>query len=83
MMNDESYMRDPMAKTVNGFIEALEILARYMKDGKERKFFCGAEHDEIYFYTENGPDELSDDGVRLSELGFHFEEDAEGWVYFT
>jgi hypothetical protein len=80
--SDELYMKDPAAKSVTGFIEALRILSKYMKDGESTTFFSGAEHDVIYFYTE-GPDEESPEGDKLTGLGFHWDEDTEGWAYFT
>ncbi len=37
-----------------------------------------------YIYTEEGaPGEESPEGLRLSELGFHYDEDVEGWAYYT
>jgi len=82
-MNDnDNYMDDPRAKTVEGFIVALKIFAKYMEKGEKRAFFCGAAHDELFIYAD-GPLESSEDGVLLTALGFHFDEDAECWRYFT
>ena len=82
--SDKRYMKSPDAKSVKGFIEGLKLLANYMEEGYAEKFFCGAEHDVIYIYTENGaPDEESEDGLRLSELGFHRDPEVESWGCFT
>jgi len=81
--SEKRYMTDPMAKTVDGFARGLFILSKYMKDDTSTKYFCGAEHDIIYIYTENPPDAESEEGLRLSELGFHWNEDCEGYAWFT
>ncbi len=81
--SDKRYNKDPKAKSVEGFIEGLQILSKYMNNGIETKYFCGAEHDILYTYAENPPDRESEDGLRLSELGFHWNEDCEGYAYFT
>ena|ERR1700688_3260848 len=88
---DKRYMKDPLAKSVFGFIKGLYLLAPYMKEAENTKFFLGAEHDVIYIYTEslNGPledekgspKEDSPDGLALSELGFHYGD--YGWEYYT
>lgn len=84
MNEDESdtlYMTDPRAKTIEGFIAALEIFMKYM-DKSESNFFT-ASHDVI-----TGPSidetcsEDSEDGKMLIKLGWHLEED-EWWSYFT
>ena len=84
MADCDSYMMDDNAKSVTGMIEGLRILARYMGKGEAQKYFCGAEHDIIYFYV--SPEkcsEDSEDGIRLSQLGFHPEEDVDAWGYFS
>lgn len=81
---DKRYNQDPNAKSVLGFTLALQLLANYMEEGMGEKYFLSAEHDKLYVYTENGePKEDSEDGLRLSELGFHYDEDVEGWAYYT
>ena len=81
---DKQYMKSADAKSVVGFIKGLNLLAKHMEDGVDTKFFLGAEHDVIYVYTEEGePKKDSLDGIGLSELGFHYDEDVEGWAYFT
>ena len=81
-MTEDLYMKDPDSKTLKGFIEALNIFAKYMGKGINEPYFCGAEHDEIFIYvgTDTLPEE-SPDGARLRELGFHVSEDS--WAYFT
>ncbi len=81
-MADDHYMKDPRAKSVGGMIAGLTILSGYLKDGLASKYFCGGEHDIIYFYVslEDLPEE-SPHGIELQRLGFHAEDDA--WGYFT
>ena len=83
--SDRRYNQDPNAKSVLGFIQGLSLfLQQFMKHGADTKYFLGAEHDVIYIYTEGGkPDEECAEGLRLSELGFHYDEDVEGWAYYT
>ncbi len=82
--SDKRYNKDPRAKSVLGFIDGLNILAPHMELGVDSKYFLGSEHDNIYIYTEEGaPAEESAEGLRLSELGFHYDEDVEGWAYYT
>ena len=72
------------AKSVKGFIEGLQILAKYMPKGMDTKFFLGAEHDILYLgiSTEDiGP--KSEEGKRLSALGFHIDSDLGDWAFFT
>jgi len=79
---EDLYMKDPESQSIKGFKEALDIFAKYAKKGDLERFFCGAEHDIIYMYTDT--DTLhpnSPDGKRLRELGFHVSDDA--WAYFT
>jgi hypothetical protein len=71
-------------KSVSGFIEALSILSQYMKEGPKTSYFLGAEHDILYVYTEAGlPLPSTDEGRRLQDLGFHVDNDVEGWAYYT
>lgn len=82
-MSDEDYMKDPRAKTVEGFIAGLTILSKYMKGGMKESYFCTAEHDEFFVFVEL--DELpedSEDGIALQRLGFHASS-ADNWGYFT
>lgn len=81
-MSDDDYMKDPRAKSVAGMIAGLTILSGYLKDGMATTYFCGGEHDIIYFYVSlDDLPEDSDHGVELQRLGFHAEDDA--WGYFT
>lgn len=83
-MADDDYMKDPRAKSVEGMIAGLTILSEYLKDGMATKYFCGGEHDIIYFYVslEDLPKE-SPHGVELQRLGFHADDDADAWGLFT
>lgn len=80
-MSDDRYMTAPNAKSVEAFIEALGIFAKYYEDGTAKSYFMGAEHDELFIYDSDGISEDSEDGQRLSELGFHH--NGEGWSFFT
>lgn len=74
------YMKDPRAKTIEGFTAALEIFAKYAKNGKLEHYFLGAEHDVIYCWFNVSRD--SEDGRLLRMLGWHYEDD-ESWGYWT
>jgi hypothetical protein len=78
--SERRYMKDPKSKTIEGFVIGLHILSKYMEDGLNQRFFCGAEHDVLYIYAD-APAEESPEGLRLSELGFH--RDEESWAFFT
>ena len=71
------------SKTVTAFIEGLSILTKYMKDGDNQSYFLGAEHDQIWIYTEESPGQLTADGQRLDQLGFFYDDDIECWSYYT
>lgn len=78
---DEGYMSDQNSKSVKGFIEALGIFAKHYEKGDAKKYFMGAEHDELFIYDTEEITEDSEDGKRLEALGFHY--NGEGWSYFT
>jgi len=84
-MSDDLYLKDPKAKTLEGFIEAIQIFAKHKKLGLAEPYVFSAEHDVIY--TNIDEEELpedSEDGKRLSMLGWHVSSDIEGsWAYFT
>ena len=80
-MSDDAYMSAPNSKSVGAVIEALGIFAKHYEKGLDKRFFLGAEHDEIFVYESHGILENSDDGKRLSELGFHY--NGDGWSFFT
>jgi len=81
---DDLYMKAPEANSIKGFIEALNIFAKYVEKGIDEPYFCGAEHDELHIYvkTDDLPED-SPDGRRLSELGFHTNGETDSWGYFT
>lgn len=84
-MNDEKdplqkvYMTDARSKTLGGFVVALDIFAKYLKNDS----FCfGAEHDVFHIYVDN--DVVSDeDALLLSSLGWHKSGETDNWAYFT
>lgn len=83
-MSNDLYMKAAVAKTISGFIKALNILAKYEKDGLNERFFCEAEHDVLYSRVSIEalkPD--SEDGKELSRLGWHPDKDIDVWAYFT
>lgn len=84
-MSDDLYMSDPKAKTVEGFIEGLTILAQYAEKGMAHKYGFGAEHDVIHLWLTplGAVPEDGQDGRRLQALGFHADEDMDQWQYFT
>ncbi len=69
---------------MNKFIEGLKIMAPFYSNGMDTDFFMEAEHDIVYFHIDNEqiPEE-SKLGERLVELGFHYDEEADGWAKFT
>lgn len=78
-----SYFED-IANTPEGWIETFEIMAKYMPNGLQTKFFLQAEHDVIYSYIEGEVlPEDTEDGKRLIELGWYFDSDIGVWAYFT
>lgn len=73
-----------MAKTIESFIEALNIAAKYAKAGLQEKYLLNAEHDVIYLSVSSETlTEESADGARLSELGWHCDSSTDSWAYFT
>ncbi len=83
-MSDEIYNSDPRAKSLEGFIAALEILAKHESEGLQTKYSLDAQHDIIYAGPSiNDIPEDSQDGILLQALGWHANEDEECWAYFT
>ena len=83
-MTDDLYMSAPESKSIKGVIEALTIFAKYTEKGINERYFCGAEHDELYIYVDiEKLTPESPDGQRLQALGFHPSSEVETWSYFT
>jgi len=79
---DNVYMKDERSKSVEGFIAALEIFSKYLKDGMKETFFFGAGHDILYIWVEN--DAVNEEeAITLSRLGWHPSSDGGSWAYFT
>lgn len=80
--DDTEYLKDPRAKTIEGFIVALQIFAKYAEKGLQQSYVFDAHHDVlgVYFDTERIPED-SEDGLLLRQLGWHVEDDY--WAYFT
>ena len=80
----DNYLSAPEAKSIKGFREALDIVAKHHKDGENAKYFTYAEHDIIYFELSlSAVPENSEEGQRLDALGFHACEEHNYWAYFT
>ena len=73
------YMKDPRAKTIEGFHVALDIFAKYTANGQKESYFLGAEHDILYCWISVPKD--SEDGRMLQMLGWHYEDESCG--YYT
>jgi hypothetical protein len=71
-----------MSKSIEAFIEALQIFSKYMAKELQTEYFCSAEHDIIYIHSEL-PKSGSTDGHRLKELGFHWDRSINGWAYYV
>lgn len=84
IVTEDVYMSAPESKSIKGYIEGLQIIAKYLDEGEDSKFFCNAEHDVIglSLSTETLPVD-TEDGARLYALGFHPSSDLEYWQYFT
>lgn len=83
---DDLYMKDPRAKTVEGFIAGLTLLAAHMPNGLSQKFAFGGGHEEIFIWGDVTLDAVprdSEEGHKLIALGFHADEDLDQWSYFT
>jgi hypothetical protein len=81
-VNQDEYMKDPQAKSVAGFIVALNILAKYMPDGLDESHFSNAEHD--IFAVNVGVDVVTqEDADKLNRLGWHPSSEWDSWAYFT
>lgn len=74
----DNYLKDKRANTVEGWIEAFKILAKY---GDASKFFCYAEHDILYLPF--GPPDDTEDAQTLRGLGFHRDSETGDWAKFT
>lgn len=79
-----TFFKDPRAKSVEGLIAGLQILAKYLENGLQEKYFSGAEHDIIYFWVsrEQLPED-SEDGKALFALGFKVDHSAGNWCMVT
>lgn len=78
---DNLYGTNPNADSVQGFIDALNIFRTYM-DTDNKSFFLGAEHDEIFMYSD-GPEPDSEDGYKVIALGWRYNPELAGWSKFV
>lgn len=80
-MSTEHYMSSHKAKTIGGLIEAFHIFASYAEKGVGQSHVLSAGHDIIH--GPENPPRATDDGQRLEELGWHWDEEVECWGMFT
>lgn len=72
----------PYANTIKGYIEALELMSRYAKNGPDTSFFLDAQHDVLYTYLTTEQLSLSsNDGKKLQALGWWVEDGS--WAKYT
>ncbi len=93
----DNYLKDPRANTVEGWIAALQLLAKYSGGGKFRPI-GGAEHDVIFM--SGGPEPLThkqmsgetvctwaeedaENANTLEGLGFHYSNEDDCWCKFV
>lgn len=84
--SDDIYMSDPRAKTIEGFIAGLVILAGHMPKGDKQSYAFGAEHDVIHIWGDISLETIPEDsldGKALLSLGFHTDAELDQWQYFT
>jgi hypothetical protein len=87
------YGTDPRACTIEGWIAALQILAKYVTP--KVPFSTGAEHDILYLGPGPEPLDVNDDGeyiwpadqlddaLELDRLGFHYNLECDSWAKLT
>ncbi len=78
-----TYGKNPLAKSMEGFVQALKIFAKHTKDGMAARYQLHAEHDILY--AETTPFQVpedSEDGKILDSLGWHVSEENDCWAYF-
>lgn len=71
-------------KSIQGFIDALQIFAKHDPKGLDKKYFLEAEHDAIHSHV--SPEAIpadSPDGRLLEALGWYVDSEIECWSYFT
>lgn len=78
---NESYMSDPEAKTVAGWVTSLFIFAWHLEKGVKERYIFQGEHDIIY--GPSVPDKNHPDGIRLEMLGWHWNDENSCWAMFT
>jgi len=79
--NNDNYMADKRAKTIEGFKIVFDIIAKYST--QTSRPIGAAEHDIIYINLDiyQCP-EISEDGQLLEALGCHVDE-TECWAMFV
>lgn len=78
---DDLYLSAPEGKGIQGFMEILKILHKYLGD---KQYFLDAQHDIISFaLTREDLSPESEDGRRLRALGCHVASEEGHWSYYT
>lgn len=92
----DNYGKDPRARTINGWIAALEIFGKYVP--RDEYHYVAAEHDIFYIADKPAPlscelkhgdyvcewaDDVRADAEMLDALGFHWDGDSNSWAKHT
>lgn len=87
MTDDDNYLKDPLANTIQGWMVALGIFAKYSERGVAERLETSAQHDILYLPSKPDPGaaELTEiaDARQLRGLGFHWCSDVDCWGKFT
>lgn len=78
------YMTNPQAKTLNGLVQSFMLFGLHTEKGMDQSYPIDAEHDILYGPCDSDeiPEE-SEDGKKLLALGWHYDDDAGRWAYYT
>lgn len=91
----DNYLKDPRANTIEGWIAALQIFAKYRPKGLQDRLETHAEHDILFVCDKPEPvdqdeegepafaPEHQEDAAALDGLGFHWDSDGDCWSKFT
>ena len=70
--------------TIDQMRKSLDIFAKYDKRGENAWWCAGADHDIVWSsYGETHIEENSEDGKRLTNLGWHLSSEFDCWSMFT
>jgi hypothetical protein len=92
------YLKDPLAGTIQGWMIALSIFAKYNEKGVNARLETAAEHDILYLpskpepkssrledgdYVNEWDEAVKADAEKLDGLGFHWDGSVDCWAKFT